>query len=304
MSKGNYLFTIQIISHNTCSVLKDCLDSLYKKTTDVSFEVIVVDHNSQDDSVEMLAIFKKKHQNFTLVKEKTNPGFGVGHNHAAKLARGKYLILLNSDTLFIDNTLKNIENKIKKIKELGIYSVKLLNKDGSFQGSGGYFPTLINLFLWQLGIDDIPYLGNIFKSFHPKEYSLAYKHGPQWVTGAFMVIPKDTYDTVGGFDENIFMYTEEMEMAYRIKKVGKTIVFDGDEKIIHLGGASGGSYLALTNEVKNIIYFWKKHKPRWQLPIVKLLISLGSLLRLVFFGIIRQNETSKKAYLECLRLCS
>jgi GT2 family glycosyltransferase len=117
-----------------------------------------------------------------------------------------------------------------------------------------------------------------------------------------MVIPKEVYETVGGFDEKIFMYTEEMELAYRISQLGKKVVYDPDEQIIHLGGASGGNYLALTSEVQNIIYFWHKHMPAWQLPVAKFFILVGSLLRLLFFGIIRQNESSRKAYFECIKL--
>ena len=250
----------------------------------------------------MLSDFKKTHKNFTLLVRKDNPGFGVGCNNAAKLACGEYLVFLNSDTLFVENTLKNIKNKLITQPNLGVYSIKLLNRDQSFQPSGGSFPNLVNLFMWQFAIDDIPILGNFVKSFHPKENSASYKTGPDWVTGAFMVVPKKVYDTVDGFDEQIFMYTEEMELAYRLSLLGKQVVYDQGEKLIHLGGASSGSYLALTSEVKNIIYFWQKHKPAWQLPVVKFIIAIGSLLRLLFFGIIKQNETSKKAYRECFRL--
>ncbi len=302
MDKSDYLFSVIILSHNTSKVLKSCLDSLYDLTEGVNFETIVIDHNSQDDSIKMLSAFPKKHKNFTLISQKNNPGFGSGNNSAAKKAKGRFLVFLNSDTLFTQNTLLNIKNKVIKNPAMGVYSVKLLNSDSSFQGSGGSFPTLANLFLWQLGLDDIPFVGKLLNSFHPKENSKTYKNGPEWVTGAFMVIPKSVFESVSGFDEKIFMYTEEMEMTYRISKLGKKVIYDQEESIIHLGGLSSGSHLALTSEVKNLIYFWQKHKPKWQLPIVKILFALGSLLRLIFFGIIKQNESSKKAYLECIRL--
>lgn len=302
MPKTNYLFSVVILSHNTSKVLKNCLDSLYKFNTSISFETIVIDHNSQDDSVKMLTNFQKDHKNFTLVVKKDNPGFGAGCNRAAKIANGKFLIFINSDTLFIDNVFNSLETRLSTLKNLGIYSLKLLNQDKSFQASGGSFPNLANLFLWQFGIDDIPFLGNIFSSFHPKETGSVYKKGPDWVTGAFMIIPKDVFEVVGGFDEKIFMYTEEMELAYRISKLGKRVIYDPSNQIIHLGGASSGNYLALTSEVQNIIYFWHKHKPAWQLPIVKFFFAVGSLLRLLFFGIIRQNESSRKAYFECIKL--
>src|SRR3989339_1219875 len=116
-----------------------------------------------------------------------------------------------------------------------------------------------------------------------------------------MVIPKKVFKEVGGFDEKIFMYTEEMELAYRICRLGYKTYFRKSPSIIHLGGASGGSYLALSSEVKNMIYFWRKHMPAWQLPIVKMVFFIGSLLRFIIFGIIKGDETYRKAYARALR---
>lgn len=296
-------FSLIILSYNTKKLLADCLDSIYKYSKNVSFEVVVIDHNSQDGSVEFLKKYQKQKKNFKAIFKKDNPGFGIGNNNAAKESKGEYLLLLNSDTLFTYNILDSLSKKLDKYKNLGVYSVSLKNSDGTFQGSGGAFPNLGNLFTWQFAIDDIPFLSRFFNSFHPKSDSTLYQSGLDWVTGAFMVIPKKVYDLVAGFDENIFMYTEEMELAYRIKSHSKQVIYDPTESIIHLGGGSGGSYLALTSEAKYLLYFWRKHKPKWQLPLVRLIIFSGSLLRLLFFGIIKQNDTYKKAYLEALRLC-
>lgn len=300
MSSQQLPFSILILSYNTSAVLKNCLDSIYKHTK-IKFEVVIVDHNSTDGSVAMLKKYSQKHQNLKLILKKDNPGFGSGQNNAAKVAQGKYLLLLNSDTIFTYDILNSIYTKLEKSKNVGIYSVKLTNNDGSFQGSGGSFPGIFNLILWQFALDDIPLLSNFLPSFHPKEKSTIYKKGPDWVTGAFMIIPKALYKTVGGFDEEIFMYTEEMELAYRISKLGKKVIYDSQESIIHLGGASGGSYLAITNEIKYLIYFWQKHKPTWQLLLVRIILFFGSLLRLLFFGIIKQNDIYKRAYTDSLK---
>ncbi len=302
MVKSDPLFSVVIVSFNTEEVLKNCLDSIYKHTVGVTFEVVIVDNASKDGSLKMVKQYQKKHSNLKLVELKTNIGFGAGNNVGVNNSAGKYVLLLNTDTLFTYNILKNIKNKIESKKNLGAYSCKLLNADNSFQSSGGHFPNLFNLTLWQFGIDDIPILGNYIKSFHPKQSNKLYTTKLDWITGAFMVLPKKTFQEAGGFDEKIFMYTEEMELLYRISKQKKSVWYDSTESIIHLGGASGGSYLAITSEVKNIIYFWQKHYPAWQTPLVRVILYLGSLLRLLFFGIIRQNATYRKAYLETLRL--
>ncbi|HSV95027.1 MAG TPA: hypothetical protein VLH94_03600, partial [Spirochaetia bacterium] len=119
---------------------------------------------------------------------------------------------------------------------------------------------------------------------------------------AFMIIPKKIFDKVGGFDEKIFMYTEEMELCFRLSKLGFKTTYQISPAIIHLGGASGGSVFALTSEVKNMIYFWKKHMPLWQLPLIKLFFLSGSLLRLLIFGIIKGDEKARRAYTQALGL--
>ena len=300
---SNIKFSIIILSHNTDLDLSRCVESIYKHTESVSFEVLVVDHNSSDNSPKTIQKLTKQHSNIKSFLRSDNPGFGSGNNFGTRNSAGEYLLFLNSDTLFTYNVLKSILPKLNGTKKLGAYSVCLHNPDGSFQASGGVFPTLSNLILWQLGIDDLPILNKYIPSFHPKKESATYNVGPEWVTGAFLVVPSGVFHSVGGFDENIFMYTEEMELCYRISKLGKKIIYDENESIIHKGGASGGTYLSLTSEVKYIIYFWQKHKPGWQVIPVKLFIFIGSLLRLLFFGIIRQNETYKRSYLEAIRLC-
>ena len=151
-----------------------------------------------------------------------------------------------------------------------------------------------------MGIDDLPYIGQHIDSFHPKQSQYDKNKKMDWVTGAFMIIKKDLFDQVGGFDKKIFMYTEEMELCYRLAKSGHKTFYTNSPSIIHLGGASGGSYLALTSEIKNMIYFWKKHMPAWQLPFVKLFLWIGSLLRLLIFGIMKGDAKARRAYFHAL----
>lgn len=294
-------FSIIIPSYNTKSIILDCLDSIIKYTKDVTYEIIIVDNGSKDGSVEELEKYSKKHPQVIVIDAHQNLGFGKANNLGVKNSKGEYLLFQNSDTLLLDNALKECLDAVKKLPKLGIYSCQLLNKDNSFQPSGGHFPSLLNLFAWQFFIDDLPVVGDTIPSFHPKESSYKQDRDIDWVTGAFMIIPRDVYEKVDGFDENIFMYTEEMELAWRIRKLGLKTYYRTKPAIIHLGGASSGSYLALTSEIKNMIYFWEKHKPRWQLPLVKVTFIIGSLLRLLVFGIIKKDETRRRAYISALR---
>lgn len=299
---SNLDLSISILSYNTKKTTLECLESLIKHTKDVSYEIIVVDNGSTDGSVEALKEYSKRHNHITFIDVGENLGFGRGNNLAAKKAKGKYLLFLNSDTIFIDNSLKKAVDEVKKISNLGVYSCKLLNTDKTTQASGGYFPDLCNVLAWQLFIDDLPLLGSVIPSFHPKTNIYGKSVKVDWVTGAFMIVPMEVFHLSGGFDENIFMYTEEMELTYRISKLGYQTVYSPHPSIIHLGGVSSGSFLAITSEVKNMIYFWKKHRPLWQLPIIKTAFFTGSLLRLVIFGIIKGDEKARQTYSRCLRL--
>lgn len=296
------LLSVIIPSYNTKKILLDCLDSIIKNTKGFTYEIIVVENGSKDGSLDAIKDYSKKNHEVILVDAKKNLGFGKANNLGAANAKGRYLLFLNSDTLIFDDVLNiSIEN-IQKDRHIGVYSCRLLNADWSIQQSGGHFPNLFNVFAWQFFIDDLPIIGSLIPSFHPQKSQYDKDQNMDWVTGAFMIIPKKIFDEVGGFDENIFMYTEEMELCFRISKLGYTTLLQNIPTIIHLGGASGGSFLALTSEVQNMIYFWKKHMPEWQLPIVKFAFFTGSLLRLLIFGIIKGDETARRAYIRALRL--
>ena len=296
--KNRPVLSVIIVSFNTKEITLACLASLYQFTSGIDYEVIVVDNASSDSSAEMLSKFEPEHKNFKLIRSSANIGFGPANNLGAKEAKGEYLLFLNSDTLLIENNLPLCVSEIEKDKNIGVYSCNLTNKNASHQPSGGYFPNLFRLFAWQFFIDDVPPFSHLIDSIHPH----ASRKKPDWVTGAFMLIPTKIFWQAGGFDAKIFMYTEELELCYRIKKLGQKVIHDSHTSIIHLGGASGGSYLALTKEVEGMLYFWQKHKPAWQLPLVKLIFFAGSLLRYVIFGIIKANATARQAYGQILRL--
>lgn len=294
--------SIIIISFNTREILTDCIKSIVKYTQGLEYEIIIVDNDSKDGSLERIKELESKYPQLSLIDAKANLGFGKANNLAAKKAKGEYLLLLNSDTLLFDNAIgKSLEN-LKKIPQLGVYTCKLLNADKSVQASGGFFPNFGNVFAWQFFIDDLPLVGSLIPSFHPQLGSYVKNRQMDWVTGAFMIIPKAIFDKAGGFDEFIFMYTEEMELCYRLRKLGYKIIYQISPAIIHLGGASGGSVFALTSEVKYMLYFWKKHKAKWQLPFIKAFFFFGSLLRLLIFGIIKGDEKARRAYTQAIRL--
>lgn len=270
--------SVIVVSYNTKDDLKNCLSSIYEQTHDLEFEVIVVDNASSDSSPAMVkALFPQA----KLIQLNANLGFGTANNAGAKLATGKYLLFLNPDTLLFNNSLKLSLDQAKSLPVFGVLGIRLLFADKSIQPSGGYFPNFTRLLAWQLFIDDLPFLKNLIKPIHPDVSFFKHSFSPDWIMGAFLLTQKDTFKQTGGFDEKIFMYGEELELCYRIKKLKLKAYYLEHPSIIHLQAKSSSSHFALVNEVKGIKYFFQKHFPATYQPFVKIIFKIGALLRLV-----------------------
>lgn len=292
--------SVIIVSYNTCQVTRNCLESIYKFTKDLVFEVIVVDNSSHDDSVKMLQQMAKQHGNLLVLPQKNNPGFGCANNIGAKNAKGEYLLFINSDTYLEDNNFKNCLTYLKKHPQIGALSCQLNNTDGSIQPNGGYFPNLINLLAWQLFIDDLPVLGQLIHSIHPKANFYQNSWNPDWITGAYLMISKELFNLVDGFDPKIFMYGEDLDVGYKVHKANKKVHYLASEHIVHLGNASSSSAFALTHEALNMGYVYSKYHSDFETKIIKTILKLGALLRWTVFGIIQKDEKRKSAYRQIL----
>jgi len=284
------VLSIIIVSYNTCDITLDCIKSIFldKGLKNIPFEIIVVDNNSQDNSVKELKKFGSK---ITLIANKENTGFGKANNQGVKIAKGNYILLLNSDTIILHSAISQSLDWLCSHPECSTCTAQLLNKDKSIQASGGFFPNLANVLTWCLSLDDLPLINKIIKPLHPhtptfytKDKFYLQDHQQDWVTGAFMLIRKKLFDKVGGFDENYFMYGEEVELSYRIKNATKNnqVWYLIGPQIIHLGGASATSRLnPIINEYRGIASFFKKHRPSWQYPVVKFLLRINALTRAI-----------------------
>ena len=290
-----------IVNWNTIELLEDCLMSIFKFTKNVSFEVIVVDNGSKDGSQAMV---RKKFPQIKLIPNKDNLGFAKANNQGIKLAKGKYILLLNSDTYLIENSFKKLLDKARSIGEgLGVLGPLLLNEDKSIQQSVGFFPHLPQIFWWMSFVDDLPG-GTILKPYHV-DHDAFYKnrHEVDWVTGAAFLIPRKVVDKIGMLDEKIFMYGEDFEWCFRIKKAGFKVYFSPAAKIVHIGGGSVNKIRtnAFVGEFRGLEYFYKKYKGRFSLQILRLLLKMGTLLRIAAFVIVGRTKTAK-SYVEVFKM--
>lgn len=294
--------SIIIISFNTKKLTKETIESVIRNTKGISYDFIVVDNDSKDGSIEVLNRLASKFKNIKLILNRQNSGFGQANNQGMEVAEGRYLLLLNSDTLVNSNVLGEMVSHFDKNPKVGIASCGLKFKDGAIQGTGGYFPTLGRVFFWMSFIDDLPILSRIIKPFHPmhglspfdKNISFFEKEKEiDWVTGAFLMLKKQVYDQIGGFDKNYFMYVEEVDLCYRAKKKGWQVWYLPKWNIIHYGGASSTAEFPLINEVKSLKIFYRLHMPKWQYPFLRLIIKFGAFLRIFVFGILRGKDAAK-----------
>lgn len=293
--------SIIIVSTNIKDLLRKCLISVEKAIKPIKAEIIDVDNNSTDGTAEMIA---KEFPKVKLIKKHRNRGFGENNNFGMKIAKGRYVLLLNSDTEIIDkNIFKEMIEWMDKHPKVGLASCALINPDRkTYQGSGGYFPTLLRVFAWMTFLDDLPFIDSFIKPYHPLHGWSPFYQGenyfkkPQeqdWVTGAFFLMRKKAMDEAGLFDEDFFLYVEEVDLSYRIKKAGWQVRYLPKWKIVHYGQVTTGSESAMVNELKNLKLFYKKHYPSWKLPILSFLIKLGTLLRIIIFGLWKGGKVAK-----------
>ena len=288
--------SIIIVNWNTKQLLLDCLGSIFKNTKDLNYEIIVVDNGSTDssvDSVKELFVneLKNKKQLVNsltrnkIIKNKQNLGFAKANNQGIKIAKGKYILLLNSDTKIVDNALKKLVDFAKKKQNLGVLGPRLLNKDGSLQPSVGRFFTLPWAILWLATGDRFLYS------------SPAKSREVDWVMGAAFLVSREAIEKAGLLDENFFMYMEEMEWCWRIKKAGLQIWFYPGVKIYHLarGSSPEGRGRAILWIYQGLIYFYQKHFAPWQLAVLKLALRTKAIIGWLI-GILAANRYFKETY--------
>lgn len=297
--------SIVIVNFNTKELTINCVKSVLKHTKKINYEIIVVDNGSKDGSI---GGFKTIKSNRVFpIDNKKNLGFSAGNNAGIKKSKGRYVLLLNSDTVVKDNVLGEMTAWMDKNVEVGIASCALRNEDGSLQGTGGYFPSLIRVISW-MSIEDLPLVSRVIKPFHPMQTKSFFKDRNfyskyrefDWLTGAFMFIRREVLSEIGTFDENYFMYTEDTDFCFRAKAAGWRVVYNPRWSIIHLGGKSSKTReFPILSEFKGIKTFYKKHYPKWQYPIAAFFLKFGALWRMVVLGILEGKEAATiyaKAY--------
>lgn len=294
--------SIIIVSYNTKDLILKCFGSIGKYVKGVEFEVIVVDNASSDASVEAIKNFKFQMLNIKLISNRNNRGFGAANNQGIKIAKGRYILLLNPDTELVEDSVSIMVNWMDLNPQVGISSCKLIYPDGSIQPTGGFFPNILRVFLWSILLDDFPLVGDIFGSYHPKASFYKRERLLDWVTGAFFLVRREVLDVLKGFDEDYFLYVEEVDFCYRAKKRrGVDLVHPKGGRlwvvqyvpitsVIHHKGASGTTEGMITREFLGLEIFYKKHYGFVEQVLLRLFLFVGCLVRVIVFAIMNRSR--------------
>lgn len=225
--------SIIIVNWNVRDLLRDCLHSIEVGRGDLMLEVIVVDSASSDGSVEMVrAEFPWVH----LMACVENVGFPRGNNIGLAKAAGACLLLLNPDTLILENALPAMVAYLRSQPAIGALGPKLLNADGSIQSSRRRFPTLATGFLESTWLEGLA--PDVLNRYYAMDLPDDVTSDVDWVTGACIMVPRAVYEAVGGLDEGYYMYSEELDWCRRIKEAGWRVVYYPTARIIHHYGKS------------------------------------------------------------------
>jgi GT2 family glycosyltransferase len=253
--------SIIIVSYNTKELLQNCLNSLQKAEKELAFETIVVDNGSFDGSPELVA---QKYSRTKLIKVKENLGFAAGNNQARKIARGNYILFLNSDTLMKESVLPETIKYLDEHPEAGALSCRLEMPGGQLDpDSRRSFPTPWVSFTHFSGLEKL----------FPKSWLFAqyrYGHRPEnqiqeveVIQAAFFLTRKKLLDKLGWFDETYFLDGEDIDLCWRIYKAGYKIIYFPKKAIIHIKkgtkGKSKRSRQTVTSGMRAMEIFYKKH---------------------------------------------
>lgn len=284
--------SVIVVNYNDRKNLGLCLSSIQEEAKGIDFEALVVDNGSTDASPEYVAL------NFPWVKLITNgqnTGFARANNLGLKESNGEFILFLNTDAVICPKALALLLSEIKKDASIGVVAPALLTGERSHQVSFGrrvdFFSELVKKCFW-----------NAFQGIKLKIWSR--RENVRWVSAASMLARRRALEEAGGFDENFFLYFEDIDLCYRIKELGWKVVYDPRARVYHQGGSSTSAQKARSRLEyrKSQVYFYRKHNSAVSLFLLGLYLRLDFWLLSVRGTFERdENKTLRVGYLELIK---
>lgn len=294
--------SVVIVNWNTRDLLQQTLESLHRETHHVDFETIVVDNGSADGSVELV---RQEWEHVRLIALPENRGFAGGNNVGFREARGRYVLLLNSDTIVLPTTLDGMVRFLNGHPGAGCIGCRHLNPDGTLQRSMDSFPSLLNDFLSYSELHRLPVFLPLLRRRFPwwSDHDRVREVG--WVNGACMMVRREVIEQVGGLDEGYFIYAEELDWCYRMYQAGWTVHFTPEAEIIHIGGQAmnRAADKRIVLKYKGQYRFYRKHYPLWKYVALRIIVTavalprVAILLFLHLLSLVSQKKTVRWEFL-------
>ena len=279
--------SVIILNYNVRYFLEQCVLSVQEALSIIDGEIIVVDNNSSDASCQMM---KTRFPNVKLIENKTNSGFPKGNNIGVAEAKGEYICILNPDTVVSEDTFEKILAFAEKQSDLGIVGCKLIDGTGNFlPESKRGIPTPWVAFTKITGLYHFFPKNKLFNQYYAQDLNENETGKVAILVGAFMVMKRDLYSDLKGFDENCFMYSDDIDLSYRALLQGKSNYYFHETSVIHYKGEStvkDKMYMKRFQEAMN--FFYKKHFK------VSVFFSLFMKIGIVFFSLIKAFQGNSK----------
>ena len=279
--------SVIILNYNVRYFLEQCVASVQEALSNIDGEIIVVDNNSLDDSCEMM---KTHFPNVKLIENTTNLGFPKGNNIGVAHAKGDYICILNPDTVVAEDTFEKVLAFAEKQKNIGIVGCKLIDGTGNFlpeckRGVPTPFVALTKIF----GLYKLFPKTALFNRYYAQHLSENETGKVGILVGAFMIMKRNLYQEIGGFDENCFMYSDDIDLSYMALKKGKINYYFHETTVIHYKGEStvkDGLYMKHFREAMQ--FFYRKH---FRSSIIfDVFMKIGAF----FFALIKKNQSKLK----------
>lgn len=278
---GEKKLSIIIVNYNAEHYLENCLRSIYAETKQIPFDIWIVDNDSKDESVSMT---RRNFPLVNLIENKGNPGFARANNQAIQKSTADYILLLNPDTLVLENAIEKMVKFMDENPQTGIAGCKVLNEDRTLQlACRRSIPSPGVAFFRLTGLSKLfPNSKKLAK------YNLTYLNADEAnevdaVSGAFLMIRRKVVDKIGSLDERFFMYGEELDWCIRTKKAGWKVMYYPDAEIIHYKGecSKSNSRKAAFEFYRSMYLFHKKHFADNYNPIINIIIYTGIFLKAI-----------------------
>mgnify|MGYP002713048635 CR=1 FL=1 len=281
--------SIIIVNWNARDVLRGCLRSI-EEQTHASREVIIVDNASHDGSADMV---RAEFSNFTLIANSTNKGFAAANNQGIEIATGRYILLLNPDTIVLDHAIDKMIAWCDAHPQVGCASCQIMTTEVDIQKTCFSDPSPLNTFLVESGLHRLLPRSRFFGRPEYSYWDRTSEKEVDVISGMFMMIPRAVIQTVGLLDEDFFIYAEEADLCRRIRKTGLSCVYAPFCRILHLdGGGKSTSQIKPQMHVqlqKSLLIYIRKHDGRFAHAIAKAIFIGSSVARWTVFQLVARG---------------